>query len=67
MLEEIWLDGGKILEHELENPELKAALVQSKFKAVEGFGTSFPGQILLQDHGDEIWFRNIKIKNRAGR
>ncbi len=62
---EHWLNGEKILDFELESPELKAAVAQSKFKTVEGFGTSFPGHILLQDHGDEVCFRNIKIKNLA--
>ena len=34
----------------------------SKFKDMAGFGTVKKGKIGLQDHGDEVWFRNIRIK-----
>lgn len=33
----------------------------SKYKNAPGFGTKFKTPILLQDHGEEIWFRNLKI------
>jgi hypothetical protein len=58
---EHWLNGAKVVQYELASPELKAAIAKSKFKDVEGFGTKFPGHILLQDHGDEVAFRNIKV------
>jgi len=58
---EHWLNGRKVVEYELGSPELKAAIAKSKFKDVAGFGTKLPGHILLQDHGDEVAFRNIKI------
>ena len=53
-----------MLEYELGSPELKAAIAKSKFKDVAGFGTKIAGHILLQDHGDEVAFRNIKILSR---
>lgn len=34
----------------------------SKFKTMSAFGRTFSGHIALQDHGDEVWYRNIEIK-----
>jgi hypothetical protein len=62
---EHWLNGGKVLEYELGSPEMQAAVARSKFKSVEGFGTKIKGHILLQDHGDEITFRNMKIREHG--
>ena len=59
---EHWLNGAKVLEYELGSPELKAAIAKSKFKDVAGFGTKIPGHILLQDHGDAVCYRNVKIQ-----
>lgn len=59
---EHWLNGSKILEYELDSPEVKNAISNSKFKNVAGFGSKIRGRILLQDHGGEVWFRNIRIR-----
>jgi hypothetical protein len=61
---EHWLNGAKILEFELESPELMQAIAKSKFKDVPRFGAKFKSSILLQDHGDDVWFRNLKIRER---
>jgi len=37
-------------------------IAKSKFKDMPGFGLSKKGHIALQDHGDKVWFRNIKIR-----
>jgi hypothetical protein len=59
---EHWLNGAKVLEYELGSETIKAAVAKSKFKKVEGFGTKMKGHILLTEHHDEAFFRNIKIR-----
>lgn len=59
---EHWLNGQKVLEYELGSPEVLTAVRNSKFRNVGGFGRKVKGHILLQDHGGEVWFRNIRIK-----
>jgi hypothetical protein len=59
---EHWLNGIKVLEFDLESPELTAAIAKSKFKTVVGFGTKARTPILIQDHGGEVWFRNLRIR-----
>lgn len=57
-----WLNHVKVVEYE-RNTQLWNTLVQhSKFKNWPDFGNAESGLILLQDHGDEVWFQNIKIK-----
>ena len=57
-----YLNDARILEYELDSPELRAAIEKSKFKGIERFGKLQKGHILLQDHGDQVWYRNIKIQ-----
>jgi hypothetical protein len=59
---EHWLNGGKVVEYELGSPQLKALIAESKYKSIPGFGEVRKGHILLQDHGNEVWFRNIKLR-----
>jgi hypothetical protein len=44
------------------NDTWKQMIAISKFKGMEGFGTSQKGRIGLQDHGNDVWFRNIRIR-----
>jgi hypothetical protein len=59
---EHWLNGTKVLQYELASPALDTAIATSKFKGIERFGKPQKGHILLQDHGDAVWYRNIKIR-----
>jgi hypothetical protein len=60
---EHWLNGVKILEYEFHSPEWQRLKEASKWKDVAGYGASAHGFIDLQDHGGEVWFRNIRIKS----
>jgi hypothetical protein len=58
---EHWLNGERVLAYELESPAIGAAIAKSKFKNVTTFASRAQTRILLQDHGDEVWFRNLRI------
>jgi len=59
---EHWLNGAMVLQYELGSEEVKAAVARSKFKNAPKFAEKIRGYIMLTDHGDEAWFRNIKIR-----
>ena len=58
---EHWMNGVKIVEYEFESPEWRALVDASKF-AEFAYGESASGHLALQDHGDRVAFRNIKIR-----
>ena len=58
-----FLNGKKVVETRIDGPEWKALIAKSKFKDMAGFGVQPKGRIALQDHGDEIWFRNIRVRD----
>jgi hypothetical protein len=59
---EHWLNGVKVLEYERGGKEFLAHKAESKFKDRKDFGEASRGHILLQDHGNQVFFRNIKIR-----
>jgi hypothetical protein len=59
---EHWLNDVKVLEFERGGEKLKQHIAESKFKNTNGFGETARGHILLQNHGDAVWYRNIKIR-----
>lgn len=59
---EHWLNGAKILEAEIGSPDWNARVANSKFKEWKKFGTVARGHIALQDHGNDVWYRAIRIR-----
>ncbi len=64
---EQWLNGVKIVEFEMGSDDLKARIAKSKYKNAAHFGVKTKSPILLQDHGDEIAFRNLKLRAPAAK
>jgi hypothetical protein len=59
---EHYLNGTRVLRYALDSPALREAIAKSKFKEVARFGKLQKGHILLQDHGDRVWYQNVKIR-----
>lgn len=61
-----YLNGTKIVEAEIGSADWNTKLEASKFKDWEKFAKNRSGHIAFQDHGDEVWFRKIRVKRLAG-
>jgi len=59
---EHWLNGKLALKIDTAGPEWPEFKKASKFAKIEGFAGPAAGRILLQDHGDEVWFRSITLR-----
>ncbi len=59
---DFYMNGEHTLSTTLWNDNWKQMIAISKFKDMPGFGTYKKGKISLQDHGEDVWFKNIRIK-----
>lgn len=59
---EYWLNGVNVVSYRLQSPEWKSLVAGSKFKDMPDYGTQTSGHIALQDHGDVVQYRNIRIR-----
>lgn len=59
---EHWLNGEQVVSYTLGSADWEKRVRESKFAAWPAYGTISRGHIVLQDHGDKVWYRNIKIR-----
>tara|TARA_Y100000294_G_scaffold143461_1_gene138029 strand:+ start:1277 stop:2140 length:864 start_codon:yes stop_codon:yes gene_type:complete len=59
---EHWLNGVKVVEFDLESADFAAHYAASKYDPIPGFADRRAGHIVLQDHGNDVWFRDIKMR-----
>ena len=60
---EHWLNGVKVVDYDLGTARMDSLLALSKYRTIRGFGDRRTGHIVLQDHGDEVFYRSIKIRS----
>ena len=58
-----YLNGVKVVEADMGGADWASRVAASKFAAYAGFGAAAVGHVALQDHGDDVWFRNIRIRD----
>lgn len=58
----LFVNGRMVIEYTIGSEEYKKLVAASKFKGMENWGTFTKGHIVFQDHGNKVWFRNIKVK-----
>ncbi len=59
---EHWLNGHKVVEYDMDSAGFKAKVMDSKFSKWPDFAARREGHLALQDHGDPVTYRNIRIK-----
>lgn len=57
-----WLNGHRLLDYELESPEWEALVARSKFASMPAYGRAGEGRLALQDHGDRVEFRDVRVR-----
>ncbi|MDX1382234.1 MAG: DUF1080 domain-containing protein, partial [Thermoanaerobaculia bacterium] len=59
---EHWLNGERVVAFDLASEDFAQRFARSKYVPYEGFADVREGHIVLQDHGDEVWFRDLKVR-----
>ena len=58
----LYQNGKEVVVTKMNSPEWKELIAKSKFKSMAEFAQVNTGKLVLQDHGDKVWFRNIKVR-----
>jgi hypothetical protein len=59
---EHWLNGEKVVEYDLGTARMDSALAASKYRDIPWFAKRRRGHVVLQDHGDEVHFRALRLR-----
>jgi hypothetical protein len=59
---EHWLDGSPVVTYEWQGSDVRSLVEASKFRGTPGFMSADAGAVVIQHHGEEVWFRNIRIR-----
>ena len=59
---EHWLNGAMVVAYEWVGADIRALIAVSKFRDSAGFMRAAAGHVVLQHHGEEAWFRNVRIR-----
>ena len=59
---EHWLNGERVVAYEWGGADVRALIAASKFRDAAGFMTADVGHVVLQHHGEEAWFRNVRVR-----
>lgn len=62
---EHWLNGERVVDYAWGGAEMRSLIDASKFRDLPGFMAADAGGVVLQHHGEEAWFRNVRIRRRA--
>ena len=60
---EHWMNGVQIVSYELWSDDWKARIAESKWIDMPNYGMEQSGHICLQDHGDLVWYRNVRVRS----
>lgn len=59
---EHWLNGTRVVAYDLDSEDFRTRIAQSKFAKWAGFAKARSGHVALQDHGDDVWYSDIRIR-----